>query len=224
VRSLKHWLGGDTDALVLRVFPFAAHMPLSPDALSVLGVLFSAGAGVAFWLDRGLAGAGLLAVAGWCDLVDGVVARRRGRASLVGGFTDSSLDRLADMLVFGGIALGGAERGDVPLCFLSLWAATAAVLVSYTRARAEVHLHRLDQGVFGRFERFAVLLAGALTGWLVPALGLLALGTSVTALGRIRAGRRLLAELERTGVDPTAPQQDRQALQGAQRGGAERRI
>jgi len=203
--SLKRWLGGDTDALVLRIFPFAAHVPLSPDALTLLGVVCSAGAGAAFWLDRRLTGAGLLALAGWCDLVDGVVARRRGRATLAGGFTDSSLDRLADMLVFGGIALGGAARGRIFLCFLALWAATAAVLVSYTRARAEVHLHRLDQGVFGRFERFAVLLAGALTGWLEPALGLLALGTSVTAIGRLRAGRRLLAQLERTGIDPTAP-------------------
>jgi phosphatidylglycerophosphate synthase len=206
--SLKRWLGGDTDALVLRVFPFAARLPLSPDALSVLGVLFSAAAGLAFYRGSTLAASGLLAVAGWCDLVDGVVARRRGRASLAGGFTDSSLDRLADMLVFGGIALGAAARDRELLCFLSLWAATAAFLVSYTRARAEVHLHRLDQGVFGRFERFAVLLAGALTGWLEPALGLLAVGTSATALGRLLAGRRLLAELERTGVDPTAPQPD----------------
>ena len=203
--SLKRWLGGNTDALVLRVFPFAAHLPLSPDALSLLGAVLSGAAGAAFYLDRVLAGAALLALAGWCDLVDGVVARRRGQATLAGGFTDSSLDRLADMLVFGGIALGGAARGQVLLCFLALWAATAAVLVSYTRARAEVHLHRLDQGLFGRFERFAVLLAGALTGWLEPTLALLALGTSVTAIGRLRTGRRLLAELERTGIDPTAP-------------------
>jgi phosphatidylglycerophosphate synthase len=206
--SLKRWLGGDTDALVLRVFPFAARLPLSPDALSLLGVLFSAAAGWAFYRELNLAAAVLLAVAGWCDLVDGVVARRRGRATLAGGFTDSSLDRLADMLVFGGIALGAAARARELLCFLSLWSATAAFLVSYTRARAEVHLHRLDQGLFGRFERFAVLLAGALTGWLEPALALLAVGTSATAVGRLRAGRRLLAELERTGVDPTAPQPD----------------
>lgn len=203
--SLKRWLGGDTDALVLRVFPFAAWLPLSPDAISLLGVLFSAAAGVAFYRDSSFAGALLLAVAGWCDLIDGVVARQRGRATLAGGFTDSSLDRLADMLVFGGIALGAAARGRETLCFLSLWAATAAFLVSYTRARAEVHLHRFDPGLFGRFERFAVLLAGALAGWLEPALALLAVGTSLTALGRLRAGRRLLAELERTGVDPTAP-------------------
>lgn len=189
----------------MRVFPFVKHLPLSPDGLSLLGVLFSGAAGGAFWSDRNLLAALLLAVAGWCDLVDGVVARQHGRASLAGGFTDSSLDRLADMLVFGGIALGGAERGEVLVCFLAFWAATAAVLVSYTRARAEVHLHRLDQGLFGRFERFAVLLAGALTGWVEPALGLLAAGTSATAIGRLRSGRRLLAELERTGIDPTAP-------------------
>jgi len=205
VPSTKRWLGGDTDTLVLRVFPFARRLPLSPDALTLLGVVFSAAAGFAFYRARLLPAALLLAVAGWCDLVDGVVARQRGRATLAGGFTDSTLDRLADLLVFGGIALGGAAQGKLRLAFLALWAATAAVLVSYARARAEVHLHRLDGGLFGRFERFAVLLAGALTGWLEPALAVLAVGTTGTALGRLRAGRRLLAELERTGVDPTEP-------------------
>lgn len=205
MRPIKSWLGGDTDALVLRIFPFAARLPLSPDALTLLGVALSAAAGYAFFLDRGLAAAGLLALSGWCDLLDGVVARLRGRASLAGGFTDSTLDRLSDLLVFAGIALGGAARGELRQAFLALWAAIAAVLVSYARARAEVHLARFDSGLFGRFERFAVLLAGALIGWLEPALALLAVGTSVTAVGRIANGRRLLAEFERTGVDPTAP-------------------
>lgn len=204
MRSLKSWLGGDTDALVLRIFPFAARLPLSPDALTLLGVAFSAAAGWAFYADRVLAAAGLLALSGWCDLVDGVVARLRRSASLAGGFTDSTLDRLADLLVFGGIALGGAERGELRLTFLALWSAIAAVLVSYARARAEVHLQRFDSGLFGRFERFAVLLVGALLGWLEPALAVLAVGTSATAIGRVLSGRRLLAELERTGVDPTA--------------------
>lgn len=203
--SLKRWLGGDTDALVLRVFPFVTRQPLGPDALSLLGVLFSGAAALSFYRDALWAAALLLAIAGWFDLVDGVVARHRGRATLAGGFTDSSLDRLGDMLVFGGITLGAASRGELRLVFLSLWAVTAAVLVSYTRARAEVHLHRLDQGFFGRFERFVLLLGGALTGWLEAALALLAVGASATALGRLLAGRRLLAELERTGTDPTAP-------------------
>jgi phosphatidylglycerophosphate synthase len=205
VRPIKTWLGGDTDALVLRIFPFAARLPLSPDALTGLGVLLSGAAGAAFYLDRTLAAAGLLAFSGLCDLLDGVVARLRGRASLVGGFTDSTLDRLADLLVFGGMALGGAARGEVRLTFLALWAAIAAVLVSYARARAEVHLHRFAPGLFGRFERFVVLLVGALLGWVEPALAVLAVGTSATAIGRVRSARRLLAELERTGIDPTAP-------------------
>jgi phosphatidylglycerophosphate synthase len=203
--SVKRWLGGDTDALVLRLFPFAERLPLSPDALSLLGVGFAGATAVAFYADRPRLAALLLALAGWCDLVDGAVARRRNAATLAGGFTDSSLDRLADMLVFGGIALGAARRAELLLCFVSIWAATAAYLVSYTRARAEVHLHRLDHGLFGRFERFAVLLAGALSGWLLPALGLVAVGSSATAAGRILAGRRLLDELERTGIDPTSP-------------------
>jgi phosphatidylglycerophosphate synthase len=202
----KRWLGGDTDEAVRRVFPFIERIELSPDTLTLIGTLLCGCVGTAFWLDRPiLAGLGLM-LAGWCDLVDGVVARRQGRSSLAGGFLDSALDRLGDMLLFGGIALGAASRGSLWLTFLALWAATAAFLVSYARARAEVHLHALSGGAMGRFERFLVLIFGAFTTWLSPAVLAIALVSSWTAVGRLRDARACLEELERTGVDPTAPE------------------
>ncbi len=203
--SFKRWLGGDPDLLIRRIFPFVDRVELHPDALTAIGTVLCGLAGAAFALGSPIVAALVLMVAGWCDLVDGVVARRRGSASLAGGFLDSSLDRVGDMLIFGGIALAGARGAGAWLTALALWAATAAFLVSYARARAEVHLHSLAEGPMGRFERFIVLIVGGLTTWLAPALLLIAAAATWTAIERVRLARAHLRELERTGIDPTAP-------------------
>jgi len=84
-----------------------------------------------------------------------------------------------------------------------MWAITASVLTSYTRAAAEKKLATLKVGFMERGERFGVLILGALTGFVMTAVFVIALGASWTALQRIVVARRLLAELERTGIDPT---------------------
>ena len=58
-------------------------------------------------------------------------------------------------------------------------------------------------GVMERAERCVVLMLGAFTGWLVLALWIVAIGATVTSAQRLLAARRLLAELSRTGRDPT---------------------
>ena len=57
-----------------------------------------------------------------------------------------------------------------------------------------------------RGERFGVLILGALTGFVMTAVVLIALGATWTAIQRILEGRRLLRVLETTGVDPTRPE------------------
>jgi CDP-diacylglycerol--glycerol-3-phosphate 3-phosphatidyltransferase len=200
---MAHW--GDKDAVVLRLAPFVGRLHVHPDTLTFAGVALSAGSAWMFYQGSLRAGAVLVGAAGLCDLLDGVVARRRGTATLAGGFLDSTLDRLSDMLVFGGIALGATRSADVGLAGLALWAVTAAVLTSYSRARAEVHLHSLQLGLMDRGLRVPILIAGALVQWLEPALAVIGAGGTWTALQRVRAARRHLRVLERDGVDPTRP-------------------
>jgi CDP-diacylglycerol--glycerol-3-phosphate 3-phosphatidyltransferase len=106
-------------------------------------------------------------------------------------------------MIFGGIAVARTAAGDTGGTVLVMWAITATVMTSYTRASAEKRLHTLKVGVMERGERFGVLIVGALTGFVLTAVFAIAVGATITALQRVREGRRLLRELDATGVDPT---------------------
>ncbi|MGC3998262.1 MAG: CDP-alcohol phosphatidyltransferase family protein [Anaeromyxobacter sp.] len=107
---------------------------ISPDAITLASTVVTAGSAV-------LIGFGWLSLGGWVflfassfDFIDGRVARATGRVSRAGAFLDSTLDRVGELLVFGGLAV--AFRGT-PVLFAALGAAGASVLVSYARARGE---------------------------------------------------------------------------------------
>lgn len=204
---IKERLGEDLDQVVHRLFPFVRALRVSPDALTLAGAGVSLLAGWAFAEQRSFSAGLLLMLAGFFDLIDGVVARQQGISSTAGAFFDSSIDRLSDLVIFGGIAVGCARAADATGTLLVLWAITASVMTSYTRAAAERRLHTLKVGFMERGERFGVLILGALTTFVMTAVVVIALGATWTALQRILEGRRLLRVLETTGVDPTRPQE-----------------
>ena len=202
---IKARLGEDFDAVVHRLFPFVRAIRVAPDALTLTGAGVSLLAAWAFSLDRSFVAGLLLMFAGFFDLIDGVVARQQGVSSAAGAFFDSSIDRLSDLLIFGGIAVARAHAADPLGAALVLWAITASVMTSYTRASAERKLHSLRVGFMERGERFGVLILGALTGFVMSAVVVVAAGATWTAVQRILEGRRLLRAFEETGVDPTRP-------------------
>jgi archaetidylinositol phosphate synthase len=95
----------------------------------------------------------LLLFSGYCDALDGVVARLYKQTTVFGGFLDSLLDRYADAAVYIGIIIGGLTE---PLWgFLAL---TGSLLVSYTRARAEAAGIKMETvGFAERAERIIIL-------------------------------------------------------------------
>jgi CDP-diacylglycerol--glycerol-3-phosphate 3-phosphatidyltransferase len=201
---LKSRFGAHSDRIVHRVLPFLARLRIRPDTVTLLGVAFSVGTAVAFALGQPVVAAFALGFAGICDLIDGVVARAQGSTSMAGAFLDSSMDRLSDLLILGGIAFGMAAANDLGGVALVLWALGGTVMTSYTRARAERHLVEFNVGIMERGERFVVLILGALLGLLQLALWVIAIGATITSVQRVVVARRLLLERERTGVDPTA--------------------
>jgi phosphatidylglycerophosphate synthase len=200
---IKARFARDLDTVLHRVFPSLAGIRVRPDTLTFLGVALSAAVGVAFALDHVRIGGVLLVFAGLCDLLDGVVARSQGTSSSAGGFLDSTMDRLADLLVYCGIAISMARQADVGGVALLCWALSASVMTSYVRARAESHLARLEIGLMERAERIGAIALCAIFGYLRVGLWIVAIGATVTTAQRIVLARRLLRELDRTGRDPT---------------------
>lgn len=200
---IKARFGPELDGILLRTFPFLARVRLHPDVLTGLGVAVSLLAGAAYASGWTLLAGVMLIPAGLFDVLDGAVARSQGTSSSAGAFLDSSMDRVSDLAVFSGIALGMSAQGDLGAVALTLWALAGAVMTSYTRARAERRLASFDIGVMERAERFAVLILGSLIGWLEVALWIVAIGATVTSVQRLVVARSLLRELDRTGRDPT---------------------
>jgi CDP-diacylglycerol--glycerol-3-phosphate 3-phosphatidyltransferase len=172
---------------------------LSADAVTWLGVLVTAAAGWLAAQDQwGWAGL-VLAWGSACDMLDGELARASGTSTPAGAFLDSNLDRLSEIALFGGVALGlpGAEGGAVGVAALS-----ASLMVSYARARGEGLA--VDCPAFGleRPHRIVLMLAvllpadflppGPGTGLVQLGTGLVAAGAAATAAGRVIVIQRLL--------------------------------
>lgn len=125
-------------------------------------------------------------ISGFCDALDGTLARIYEKTTKFGGFLDSLLDRCSDAAMFIGVILGG-------LCniFFGLIALTSSLLVSYTRARSEALGVEMEAvGIAERAERLIILaIAGFLSAIWLEALSwgviCLAILTNITVLQRV---------------------------------------
>jgi archaetidylinositol phosphate synthase len=151
----------------------AAHkIGLTPNKVSIIGFILAVASAGAYavapsyqWLL--LLAAVLLLASGFCDTLDGIIARTFQQASVFGGFFDSVLDRYADAAVYAAIIIAG-------LCnqVWGLAALAGSILVSYSRARAEAAGIKMESvGFAERAERMLILAAASIVAffWL-PAL------------------------------------------------------
>jgi len=183
---IKAKFGDRIDGFVRTVFPFLFTRRLDPTVLTIFGAVVSTGAAAAFACGHLRTGGVLILAGGFFDLVDGVVARHHGTSSTFGAFLDSTLDRYVDMALLLGIALHFAAQGRTDLVGLTGVVWIASVLVSYAKARAELFVRVLEGGLLERGERVGLLAAGAILGFLDPALWILALGGLYTVAQRFR--------------------------------------
>ena len=170
---------------------------VTPNALTTFGLLIIIAAATAFAQNNVRLGGLLLLFSGLFDILDGEVARQGKMGTVFGAFYDSTLDRLGEAVLFGGVALfflqGGVppERETVAVG-IAIVALVASLLVSYTRARAEGLGVECRVGIAARTERLLAIGAptalfgagkdGALVFWIVV---LLAVVTAVTVIQRI---------------------------------------
>jgi len=148
----------------------AAHkIGLTPNIISVIGVALAILSAVAYAMAQNqplllLLAVVLLLASGFCDTLDGVLARTHQQASAFGGFFDSLLDRYADAAVYVGVIIGG-------LCdpVWGLIALAGSLLVSYSRARAEAAGIKMESvGIAERAERMIILAAASIVAIFWP--------------------------------------------------------
>lgn len=195
--------------------PFAAfllRLGVSPDAVTLIGTAgVVAGALVFFPMGEFFWGTITITLFVFSDLVDGNMARQAGVSSRWGAFLDSTLDRVADAAIFGGLALWYAGSGnDNALCAVAIFCLASGQVVSYTKARGEsIGLPVAVNGLIERAERLVITLVAAglsgletfgLPSWigvLLPiALWVVAAGSLVTLIQRVVTVRRESAEAD----------------------------
>jgi CDP-diacylglycerol---glycerol-3-phosphate 3-phosphatidyltransferase len=187
-----------------------ARTPLTPNAITIIGTVgVVAGALTLFPTGHLFIGAVVCTIFVLADILDGALARVKGTSGKFGAFLDSTLDRVADAAIFGGMACyfvlhpGGHNR---VLAAVALFCVVAGALVSYAKARAQGLGLKCDVGIAERPERMVIgLLAIGLSGLGVPyvlpvGLWLLAALSAFTFGQRVLAVRRS-AQADAAGTD-----------------------
>ena len=177
---------------------------ISPDAVTLVGTL-GVCAGALVFFPVGLLWQGVVVITCFVfsDLIDGQMARLSGRTSSFGAFWDSTLDRIGDAAVFGGLVLYFAGPGDdyLHLC-VALWCLVMGSVTSYSRARAESLGMDARGGLAERADRLVAILVLTFLGDLLglpilyeATLWVLALASTYTVAYRVlKVRRQALAE------------------------------
>ncbi len=183
---------GAWDKVMHPVGGFIGRSGITPNQITIFGVLVQAVASYLIVIDRLGAAGVVLIVAALLDTVDGAVAKARGLTSKFGALLDSTMDRLSDALVFLPIAWlyladRSSERADMEwVAALALTTLVLSFLVSYTKARAEGLGFECNVGLIERAERLIVMIVALVFSALLPvALALLALASLATFVQRI---------------------------------------
>src|SRR6266481_1394221 len=198
--------------LVTSIMRPLAGLGITPNTLTVLGLLLSIL--TAFIIAQGwlFAGGLLVLFAGIFDMFDGAMARARNASTTFGAFFDSTLDRYSESIILFGLLFYALQRPEMqdrfwPFHYEQPWmitlvfiAVVGSFMVSYAKARAEGLGLECKTGLLARPERVVILALGLLSGTAIWALALLAVFSHVTAIERIvhvwRATRQPVAMTE----------------------------
>jgi len=164
---------------------------LTPNKVSIIGFVLALASAIAYVFAPNasfflMLATFLLLASGFCDTLDGIIARTFQQVTVFGGFFDSVLDRYADAAIYAAIIVAG-------LCnqIWGLAALVGSILVSYTRARAEAAGIKMESvGFAERAERMLILAVVSIIAffWL-PALNygilLLAIISNLTVIQRV---------------------------------------
>jgi CDP-diacylglycerol---glycerol-3-phosphate 3-phosphatidyltransferase len=198
--------------VTLLIQPFV-RLGITPNSLTVVGLLLSVFTAAVIATGQLVAGGLLVLFAGIFDMFDGAVARVNNTATTFGAFFDSTLDRYAESIILLGLLVYALQRPDLregvwPFAHEQIWmiiltfiAAVGSLMVSYTKARAEGLGLECKTGLLARPERVVILALGLLSGMSVWAVVLLAVLAQVTALERIVSVRHSAQRMDQTRGD-----------------------
>jgi len=162
MKVLPDWLKNGYLKVIEPVAGWLVRRGVHPNTITVFGTLCTVAGGVIYAYGHISIGGWFLGLTALFDVLDGTVARRTGKSSTFGAFLDSTLDRVADGAVMGGLAVFYALNPihhNVPMMAVCLVGLIGAYMTSYIRARAEALGLDAKVGMVQRPERVVLLSA-----------------------------------------------------------------
>ena len=187
MKILPDWLKNGYLRVIDPVANWLVRRGIHPNTITAVGTLCTLAGGIIYGTGHIRTGGFFLSATALFDVLDGTVARRSNKSSTFGAFLDSTLDRLADGALLGGLAVFYAlnpVHHNVPMLVVCLAGLIGAFLTSYIRARAESLGVDAKVGLVQRPERFVLLSAPqAIFGLVLNGfvLGLIIVFLTVTA-------------------------------------------
>ena len=195
MKLLPDWITNGYLRLIDPVANRLVKRGVHPNTITIVGTLCTVIGGIIYGTGHIRTGGFFLGITALFDVLDGTVARRSNKSSMFGAFLDSTLDRLADGFVLGGLAVFYATsqiHGSVPLMITALLGLVGAFLTSYTRARAESLGLDAKVGLLQRPERVVLLSAPqalfglVLDGWVLAIIVVILAATAwITVIQRV---------------------------------------
>lgn len=195
MKLLPDWITNGYLRLIDPVANWLVKRGVHPNTITIVGTLCTVIGGIIYGTGHIRTGGFFLGITALFDVLDGTVARRSNKSSMFGAFLDSTLDRLADGFVLGGLAVFYATsqiHGSVPLMITALLGLVGAFLTSYTRARAESLGLDAKVGLLQRPERVVLLSAPqalfglVLDGWVLAIIVVILAATAwITVIQRV---------------------------------------
>lgn len=177
---------------MLHVGSWFARRGITPNMATLIGLGLNVIVAIILGFGHPIVAGVLLLFASAFDMVDGSIARATNTVSKFGGFFDSTIDRYSEVVVYVGLLVWLNTTSDDHLgSFLTLIAATGAMMISYARARAEALGYTASVGLVARPERVILLALCLIIRQPMWALWILAVLTHITAIWRIAHVYRL---------------------------------
>src|ERR1700726_2078310 len=192
-RSWTSAFGRACGVLLDTIVRWLALSRINPNVLTFMGLVVNTWAAILFGSAnasnqrRMFFYAGLVIIfSGFFDLVDGRVARASNRVSRFGAFFDSVVDRYSDASQFLGLLVFYARGDRFFYVVLAAVVMISAIMVSYSRARAESLIGSCRVGFMERPERLVLVIIGALFNVMAPVLWVIAVLSTITVIHRIQ--------------------------------------
>jgi CDP-diacylglycerol---glycerol-3-phosphate 3-phosphatidyltransferase len=192
-RSWTSAFGRACGVLLDTIVRWLALSRINPNVLTFMGLVVNTWAAILFGSATVLTQrrmffyAGLVIIfSGFFDLVDGQVARATNRVTRFGAFFDSVVDRYSDASQFLGLIVFYAGADRFFYVVLTAFVMVSAIMVSYTRARAESLIGSCRVGFMERPERLVLVIIGALFNRMAPVLWVIAVLSTLTVIHRMR--------------------------------------